>query len=173
MINIGCIEDIEEDKILTIIYNDYFFDYSLNDLELMESYTGTGGYIKSKLLPETVVIEDVNSYTGVNILTLLDEIPDIPDNYYVTVISSDGWSVNFSKNNCMGYVDVFDNNGFVISNKTTVMIIAYKENGKYYDEIDDVDDISSLRIAFVGNNSITSSNLWSKKVVSIKVNRLE
>jgi len=49
-LTLGCVENIEEEEILTIIYEDYSIIYTLNDLESMDSYTGTGGYIKSKLL---------------------------------------------------------------------------------------------------------------------------
>ena len=49
------------------------------------------------------------------------------------------------------------------------MLLAYKEDGSYYSEIDPDNEIGPLRIAYVGNNVITSSNLWSKMVVSIEV----
>jgi len=152
-LTLGCVENIEEEEILTIIYEDYSIIYTLNDLESMDSYTGT--YIKSKLLPDSVVIENSNLYTGVKIITLLDDMPDMPENYYLSIISSDGWIINFTKNEVMGFVD-----------------IAYKENGEYYNVIDEDNVIGPLRIAFVGNDVITSSNLWSRKVVSIHINKI-
>ena len=171
-LTLGCVENIEEEEILTIIYEDYSIIYNLNDLESMESYTGTGGYIKSKLLPDSVVIENLNLYTGVKIINLIDDISGMPENYNLSIISTDGWFVNFTKNEVMGYVDIYDEMGSIISNQTTVMIIAYKENGEYYNVIDEDNVIGPLRIAFVGNDVITSSNLWSRKVVSIHINKI-
>ena len=49
------------------------------------------------------------------------------------------------------------------------MILAYKEDGEYYSEIDPENVIGPLRVAFVDDNVITSSNLLSKMVVSIDV----
>jgi hypothetical protein len=172
LLTLGCVENIEDEEILTVIYEDYSINYNLNDLESMDSYTGTGGYIKSKLLPDSVVIENSNSYTGVKIITLLDDIPNMPKNYNLSIISSDGWMINFTKNEVMGYVDIYNEMGNIISNQTTVMIIAYKENGEYYTAIDEDNEIGPLRIAFVGNDVITSSNLWSRKVVSIHINKI-
>ena len=171
-LTLGCIENTEEDEILTITYENYSMNYTLNDLESMESYTGTGRYIKSKLLPDSIVIENSNSYTGVKIINLLDDISGMPENYNLSIISADGWFVNFTKNEVMGYVDIYDEMGNIISNQTTVMILAYKENGEYYNVIGEDDDIGPLRIAFVGNDVITSSNLWSRKVVSIYINKI-
>jgi hypothetical protein len=72
-------------------------------------------------------------------------------------------------NETLGYVDVYNETGDIISDETAVMILAYKEDGSYYSEIDPDNEIGPLRIAFVGDNIITSSSLWSKMVVSIKI----
>ena len=47
----------------------------------------------------------------------------------------------------------------IISNENVTMLLAYMENDLYYSEIDLEDPIGPLRIAFVGDNIITSSNL--------------
>jgi len=176
-LTIGCIEnnetsngpDVESPVILTVISDDYKVNYTLEDIEALDSYSGSGGYIKTKLLPDSVVISDIIEYTGVPITSLLDEISDLPDNYNVSVISDDGWTLNYTMNETLGYVDVYNELGEVLSNETAVMLLAYKEDGSYYSEIDPDNEIGPLRVAFVGDNVITSSNLWSKMVVSIEI----
>ena len=51
ILTIGCVDNTEKEEIiLTVKFGDYTTDYSLNDLESIEDYTGTGRYIKTKLL---------------------------------------------------------------------------------------------------------------------------
>ena len=141
----------------------------------MESYSGMGRYIKTKLLPDSVVISDIHEYTGVRITTLLEEIPNLPDNYNISVISEDGWTyINELRDELkalpnLNVVVAYGNIRDIISTETVVMILAYKEDGLYYSEIDPENEIGPLRVAFVGDNVITSSSLWSKMVVSIEI----
>jgi hypothetical protein len=173
---IGCIENDENAKeenetshLLTVTFGSYQLNYTLEDLENFESYSGTGGYIKTKMLPDSVVISDILEYEGVRMTTLLEVIPDIPDDYNVIVFSSDEWTLTYSKNETLGDVDIYDKTRNILSDDTAVMIIAYMEEGSYYSEIDPENEIGPLRIAYVGENAITSSSLWSKMVVSIDI----
>ena len=167
---IGCVENNEEKgKILTVNFGDYTTDYSLEDLESIDSYIGTGRYIKTKLLPDSVVISESVSYTGVRINKILDEIPNLPSSFNISVVSSDDWEVTYTMDDIDGNVDIYDEEGNVLSNESAAMILAYKENGEYYSEIDPDGQTGPLRIAFVENDVITSSNLWSKMVVSIEI----
>ena len=169
---VGCVEDDEKTNgenetpldILTIVFGDYQVNYTLSEIETLDSYSGTGGYIKSN-----DIISDILEYTGVQITTLIDEIPNVPENYNISVVSSDGWTVNFTKNQTLGIVDVYNETGVIIENETAVMILAYKEDGSYYSEIDPDSETGPLRIAFVDDGVITSSKLWAKMVVSIEI----
>jgi uncharacterized membrane protein len=165
---LGCIENNEDKIILTVTYNNYTADYTLKDLESIESYTGTGRYIKTKLLPDSIVIEDSHSFTGVKVNTLLNEISELPNNYNISIISSDDWTTTYTLNEINGIVDIFDETGN-LTNGNTEMILAYKEDGKFYSEIDPENEIGPLRVAFIGNDIITSSSLWSKMVVKIEI----
>ena len=175
-ITVGCIEDNGQNNVekkpsvlLNVIFDDYRANYTLEDIETFDSYTGNGGYIKTKVLPDSVIISDINEYTGVQITTLLEEIPNLPDNYNVSIESDDGRIVEYTINEILGNVDVYNETGIILSNETAVMIIAYKENGSYYSEVDHENEIGPLRIAFVGDNAITSSDLWSKMVVTVEI----
>jgi len=172
----GCFENNEGSNgddpssiLLTIKYGDYKVNYTIEDIEMLQSYSGKGGYIKTKLLPDLIVISDIIEYTGVRVPTLLDEIPNLPDNYNINVISDDGWTATYTLNETLGFVDVYNETGDIIPNITAVMILAYKEDGKYYSEIDPDGETGPLRIVLVENNVITSSRLWSKMIVSIEI----
>jgi hypothetical protein len=177
-LTVGCIEnnqtpneqEEEQSVLLTVIFGAYQANYTLDGIEALESYTGTGAYIKTKLLPDSVVTDDLHEYTGVLMTTLLEQIPSLPENYNISVVSSDGWITNYTLNEIFGYVDVYNETGNITTTETTVMILAYKEDGSYYSEIDPENETGPLRIAFVGASPIyTPSGLWSKMVVSIEV----
>lgn len=167
---VGCVDNNEENEvILTIIFGDYSVEYSLQDLESIDSYTGTGRYIKTKLLPDSIVISDSVSYIGLRMSKILEVIPNLPNSYNISVISSDEWEVTYTMDDINGNVDIYNEEGNILTNETAVMILAYKEDGKYYSEIDPDDETGPLRVAFVNDDVITSSNLWSKMVVKIEV----
>lgn len=167
---VGCIEENEKDEtILTVTFDDYTAEYSLDDLESIDSYTGSGRYIKTKLLPDSVVITDTVSYTGVRMYKILEDIPNLPDSYNISVVSSDDWEVTYTMDDIEGNVDIYDDVGNIIQNATAVMILAYKEDGQYYSEIDQDGETGPLRVAYVDDDVITSSNLWSKMVVTVEI----
>jgi hypothetical protein len=181
-LTVGCIEnnetnnkqEVEQSALLTVIFGDYQVNYTLKNLETLEAYTGKGAYIKTKLLPDSIVTDNIHEYTGVRITTLLEKIPNLPDNYKVSAVSSDGLITNYTMNETLGYVDVYYETGNIIPFETAVMILAYKEDGSYYSEIDPENETGPLRFAFVGDSPLyTPSSLWSKMVVSIKLISLQ
>ncbi len=155
--------------LLTLIYNNTENEYTLEELENFTSVTDTGRYVKSKLLPDTVLITpDLNesawSFTGVAVKTLIDEFENIPDKYNITVTASDDWTSEYTKDQVEGTIDIYNETGNVTSTTGATMILAYTQDGEYIDEED-----GPLRIALIGDDVITSSNLWSKMVVSIEI----
>lgn len=157
---------------LSLIYGDQELSYNLSALTKFEQYTNNGRYIKTKLLPDSVILGDVYTFTGVTVQALLEEFDELPENYTLNVITSDEYVTEYSMYNVLGNVEVYDENGTII-NETAVMLLAYMENGSYYHEIDPDNEIGPLRIVFVGDDCpITSSALWSKKVISIEVNAI-
>jgi hypothetical protein len=167
---VGCIENNENEMpILTVIFNDYKKEYAMDDIESFQSYTSNGRFIKTKLLPDSIVISESVEYTGVNIIDILEDITNLTENYNISVFSSDDRVINFTKDEIFGNVDIYDEEGIIVTNLTPTMILAYKEDGNYYSEIDPDNDIGPLRVALVGDNIITSSNLWSKMVIKIEI----
>jgi hypothetical protein len=152
------------ETILTVSYEDESIEYDLNSLENKEEYTGSGGYIKTKLLPDSVVINGPWEFTGVQLSTFLSDFEDLPNNYNVTITASDGWISEYTKQEVQGNVNIYNESGEIIETSGATMIIAYKEEGEYISEED-----GPLRVAFLGDNMITESNLWSKMVESIEI----
>ena len=154
--------------ILNVSFGDMNINYTLDQLVSLESYNGSGRYIKTKLLPDTIIISETHQYTGVRITTLLDQFGSIPENCTIVIHASDGWSMNYTWDQIHGDIQVYNETAQIIDNATATMIIAYSEDGEYY--IDkNPDTIGPLRIAFIDGNPITSSNLWVKKVSSIEI----
>jgi len=167
-------DDAENEILLTIVNTGVNYTYTLSDLEAKESYSGSGRYIKTKLLPDTVVLGDQQNYTGVTISSLLEDVNTSTQMYQLNITASDGWTTTYSMNESIGDVDIYDEKGNISENESAEMIVAYKENGAYYSEIDPNNEIGPLRIAFVGEDTpITSSSLWAKMITTITIDYLE
>ncbi len=140
--------------LLTVIYNDTQNEYTLEDLEKFSAVTGTGRQVKSKLLPDTVLItpalnESAWEFTGVAVSTLLDEFENLPSNYNITITSSDEWITEYTKDNVTGIVNIYNETGINGTSGAT-MILAYKQDDEYIS-----DEYGPLRIVFVGSDVIT------------------
>jgi hypothetical protein len=142
---------------LTLTYGEEQKSYTLDDLLAFDSITGNGGRLKV-----TGTVIPPNEYTGVLITTLAQEFTDIPSQYSVTAIASDGYIMNYTYNETKGEVMVYDNQGNEIGVGGVSMVLATKENGQIgYD--------GSLRIVFINQDEpITFSALWAKYVVELK-----
>ncbi len=150
---------------LTIIFGDEQMNYTLEELENLEAYEGSGAYIKTGWLPTTVKIEGPFNYTGVRITTLLDEIDDLPVNYTITVEASDGVTEDFNMSKIAGNVDIYNESGNVTQIGGVIMLLAYKEGGDYLNE-----SIGGpVRVVYVDDGAITASGLWVKNIVSIEI----
>lgn len=159
----------ENNTVLSVLYKGEYFNYTLEQLEEIETYTGSGRYIKTKLLPDTVVISESHNYTGIQMTTLLKRFERLPENYTITVTSNDGWTSTYTSDEIWGNVEVYNETGHLIENATATMILAYSEDGQYYKDIDPDNEIGPFRIAFVDDNVITPSDLWAKMVISIEI----
>jgi len=158
------------DVTITMTFGEQELIYNLSALTDLEQYTGSGRYIKTKLLPDTVLLGDAHTFTGVTIQTLLEGFDELPENYTINVTASDMWVTEYTKANVLGSIDVYNENGTIIPNGTAIMLLAYIEDGHYYTEVDPDNETGPFRIVFVGENTpITSSALWSKKVASLEV----
>lgn len=145
--------------LLTFIYGEQHINYTLEDLQNMETYTGYGGY-KTRY-PS---IKGPYEYTGVNVTTLLSKIDNLPINYTLQVTASDGWVTNYSIDEIYGNVTVYNASGNESGIGGVTMLLAFAENG----DLNFSD--GPLRIAFVNDDEpYTDSFLWSKYVVTLEI----
>ena len=154
----------DREIILSIIFDSEEKNFTLSELEELEVYSGSGRYIKTKVLPD-VIINGPYNFTGVKFTTLLSQMGDLPEKYNITVTASDGWTSTFTMNQINGEIDVYNETGNIIENGAVTMILAYKEDGEYIND----EEVGPIQIAFVDDEVITASNLWSKMVESIEI----
>jgi hypothetical protein len=161
--NNGVVPPVEE-NILTLIYGEEELEYTLTDLEEMEAYVGNGSQLKIGALPD-IIIKGPYNFTGVKFTTLLSELESLPENYNLTITSTDGWTDEFTKNHVEGVINIYNETGNITGNSGATMILAYKEDGEYITDEED----GPTRVAFVGEDVITASNMWAKMVASIEI----
>jgi hypothetical protein len=156
----------EESAILTLIYGDEQINYTLEELEALDSYTGMGGYRTS--FPS---IKGQGNYTGIPVTTLVELIADDLENYSVVVYSSDGSNKTYTFGMVQGNIDTYNatnaSDANPMGNGGVTMILSYMKDDEYLNESND----GNLKIAFVSDREelITSSGIWWKYVVSIEV----
>lgn len=151
-------EKEKENSILTVSYGNENYTYTLSQLKKIDDFSGKGSYKTSY-----GIIKDMQNYTGVRMTKLLENIGTAGD-HEIEVISKDGYSMNYTFDEINGNVTVYDSSGNETGTGGVTMILAYSENGNY-----DFED-GPVRVAYVNEQgAITSSKLWAKWVVEIKV----
>lgn len=151
--------------IFTATYDDEIISYTLEELEALSSQSGSGSYVKTQLLPDSVVIKGPYSYTGVKVTTILEEFTSLPTNYNITVTATDGWTSTLTKDQAYGKVDIYNETGNVTATTGATMILAYNEDGEYITD----EEVGPLRIAIIGEDIVTASDLWSKMVEAFEI----
>lgn len=148
-----------ENTLLTLRYHSEKHSYTLDDLKVLESHSGTGGRLNS--------IKEITGpleYIGVRISTLIEDISDVNPIVDLMVISSDGYITKFTNDQINGQVTIYNTQGEKIGVGGVVMMLAYEEEG--------ISNFSGgpLRITWVNNdNPITDSFLWIKYVQEIDI----
>ena len=150
--------------ILTVTYGDYTRNYTLQDLEVLPSFTGSGGFIKTKILP-SVNTTGPFTYTGVNVSYLVDQIPNLPSHHSIRVTSTDNYRMNYTWSQIQGNVSIYNETGNITGSSGMTMLLAYKEQGNLISDT----SVGPLRIAFVDDGGFTPSGLWAKLVRTITV----
>ena len=145
--------------VLQMLYNDTYKNYTLDQLQDLENYTGSGGYIKSNN-----VTTGPYELTGVRISTLLDQYNISSQNYSIRVTAADNYSKVFNLSYINGEIPIFNDTGEQIGTGGATMIINYKVDGEYLEDSD-----GPLRLAFIYEDGYSSSKIWIKQVVSILI----
>ncbi len=154
----------ETNTIFTITFGDEIINYTLQDLETLEEFTGKGTFIKTGWLPD-VVLDGPFNFTGIKVDTILNKFDNLPNNYTVSVYSSDDKTTDYNQSTINGQVSIYNESGNITQTGGVTMILAYKKDGAYLTNPDE----GPLIIAFINDGGITSSKLWAKMVVSFEI----
>jgi len=154
----------EIETFLTLIFGDERINYTLQDIETLESFTGKGTFIKVGWLPD-VKLEGPFNFTGVKFNTILEQIDNLPNNYTVRVYSSDNKTTDYNQSTINGQVNIYNESGIITESAGVTMILAYKKEGKYLTDPEE----EPFRVAFINDGKITASNLWAKMVISVEI----
>ncbi len=151
--------------VLTITIAGEEHNYTMTELQVLPSATGLGGFIKTAATPPTP--SGPFNYTGVLMTNLLADVGNLPENYSLQVLSSDGYTTYFTKNEVQGVMEAFDSTtAESIGNRLFLMVLAYHEDGAPLSE-----EIGGpLRIIFLPDGDYMSAgHSWPKFVTSISV----
>jgi hypothetical protein len=149
---------------LTVMIGEEQMNYTLEELESLEAFSGSGSYIKTGWLP-TVVIEGPFNYTGVSITTLLNQLEDLPENYTITVEASDGYTNDYNMSYIAGNIPYYNETGNITGTGGVTLLLAYMQENTYINETLG----GPIRIVCVDDGAITASGLWVKYIVSIEI----
>ena len=155
--------------VLTILYGDKQTNYTLEELESMETITGYGGYRTSYPM-----IKGQGTYTGVSVTKLVELTAGNITNYSLFVISNEKGDIQnqtYNYTTIQGNINIYNSTN--ASDDTPIeiggvtMIVCYEKDGKYLEEESD----GKIKIAFVNEDEekITASGLWWKFVVSLEI----
>ncbi|MFH1100631.1 MAG: DMT family transporter [Methanobacteriota archaeon] len=159
---------ISRTPILTLTYETKVTNYTLQELDTLEAFTGMGGYRTQK--PS---FKGIGNYTGVPINILVQSMNITEENYSLKITSYDGEvyeNQTYNHSVILGNVDIYNpenvSDANPISKEGLTMVLAYKYEGEYFNTTDD----GNLKIAFLDENgSITYAGLWWKYVVAITI----
>jgi hypothetical protein len=154
----------EKETIFSLKFGGKITNYSLEDLESLEEFTGKGTLLKYGALPN-VFLEGPTNFTGIRANTLLNQIDNLPNNYSIVVYSSDDWTTEYNKSVINGQVGIYNESGNITQTGGVTMLFAYKKEGDYLTNPEE----GPLRITFIDDGKITSSRLWAKMVVSVEL----
>jgi hypothetical protein len=150
---------------LTLTYQDTTLKYTKTDITTMTATTGYGGYRTS--FPS---IKGLGNYTGIALTDLLKPLTQNLTSYSITVIAEDGYISNYSYNEIMGNVSLYDptnaSNEEPISTGGVTLLLAYEYEGQPLDEQTE----GTFKIVYIdGYNAITSSRYWARFVDEIQI----
>ena len=169
-VNLPKDEKTEESVIvLTIIYTDKQIEYTIEELEAMDTITGYGGYRTSR-----PVIKGQGIYTGVSVSKLVELTAGSITNYSLIVTSNEEGVIEnktFNYSSIQGNINIYNSTN--ASDETPIatggltMIVCYEKDGEYLNESDD----GKIKIAFVNKDEekISASDLWWKFVEGIEI----
>ncbi|MHA1963400.1 MAG: hypothetical protein ACXACG_06080 [Candidatus Thorarchaeota archaeon] len=156
--NVAEIRVIREPIALVVDVDGTVEGYPLDDITEMTSISGEGGYRRN-----SGTISGPWNFTGVSVLSLLEQVATLPDNYTLIAYSSDGWSSQYTKAVVEGTVNGYTPVGDPLDEIHSEMVLAYEMDGSPVGEED-----GPLRIVFLNEDgNLTDGSRWAKQVVNL------
>jgi hypothetical protein len=157
--NINDNQTEDSEIVLTVRYGDEQFNYTIDEIKSMISYTGEGSKINKKY-----TISGPDNYTGIKISTFISEFENLPLNYSINSMSTDGYTQHYTYREMQGNVEKLNETRVSLGIGNFTMIIAYKQDGV---DITDSED-GPLMIVFV-DDYYSDSSLWARQLNLIEV----
>jgi hypothetical protein len=153
------------DVVLTVSISGNEKNYTMDELIALPSTMGLGGFVKTAANPPTP--SGPYNYTGVLMTNLLTDVGNLPENYSLQVLSSDGYATYFTKDEVQGVMEAYDSTtAESIGDRLFLMLLAYHEEGEALSE----EAGGPLRIVFIPDGDYMSAgHSWPKFVTSITV----
>ncbi|MFW9843235.1 MAG: molybdopterin-dependent oxidoreductase, partial [Candidatus Thorarchaeota archaeon] len=152
------------ETVLTINLNDSSWNYTMVDLA-SSGETSEAGFVKTGTYPPVVV--EPSNWTGVSVLTLLSQIENMPANYSLQILSSDGYITYFTMAEVQGEIESFDStSGNSIGLGNFTMMLAFQQNGELLDN----ETGRPLRVVWIPEGDyISAGHSWPKFVREITI----
>ncbi len=149
-------DEVEEEDILIVFYNEKKWEYTLSELQDIDEYSGTGSMMTQ------MGIKGPYNFTGIRFNELFHDLKINGGTLGAWVIAADGYNMTFTSAELQGNITVFDESGNS-SDALVRLLLVYSQDGVLLERED-----GPLRLAYVGDcNCVTPASYWIKQVREI------
>jgi DMSO/TMAO reductase YedYZ molybdopterin-dependent catalytic subunit len=147
-----------EAQVLTLQNGGTFLNFTLSQLQSMDTVTSSGGFMKS-----TGTIVGPNEFTGVPVKDLVSLLFS-GSNFSLEVVATDGYTMTYSSSQVInGTFEHYAMDGTLLGPGDFTFLLAWEQDGAPLTDM-------ALRIAIVGDSApITDGHFWAKYVRNITV----
>jgi hypothetical protein len=155
----------ESEVVLTVNIGSASNNYTMGDLIEMPNVTASTGFVKTGTNPYVIV--EPSNWTGISLLYLLNQTGNLPANYSLRILSSDGYITYFTRAEVLGSVEAYNSSTAVpIGFRNFTMILAYMQDFQFLTN----ETGGPLRLALLPNGEyISAGHSWPKYVREISV----
>jgi DMSO/TMAO reductase YedYZ molybdopterin-dependent catalytic subunit len=155
----------ELDIVLTINVDDAGTNYTLDDLTTLPNVTASAGFVKTGTNPYIIVEPSI--WTGIPLVHLLSLTGNLPANYSLQVLSSDGYITYFTMAEVQGSNEAYNSStADPIGLQNFTMVLAYVQNGELLTN----ETGGPLRLVLIPDGDyLSAGHSWPKYVREITV----
>jgi hypothetical protein len=155
----------EPDIVLTVNVGYSSTNYTLDELTKLSNITGYAGFVKTGTNPYVIV--NPSNWTGIPLANLLSLTGNLPMNYSLQVVSSDGYITYFTMAEVQGFMEAYNlSTANPIGSRNFTMILAYMQNGETLSN----ETGGPLRLVLIPDGDyLSAGHNWPKFVREITV----